>query len=112
MSNVCGLLHPTSMIQFQPSAPVADEIRALEFVIDGALNVAARQGHHHTCSVADELVQMIVRAAAGHCAAKAEGETLAPQIFTPHPLRRDDMVHARAHRETDRATSIDKAREQ
>src|SRR5712691_1498223 len=72
--------------QRQTPAPIAEEVRALELVVNGALEVAAHRGNCHPRSVARELVEMVMRGAAGDRAPVAEGVALAPQVRARHPL--------------------------
>src|SRR5579863_9179668 len=66
-----------SSAQGQAAAPIAEEVRAFEFVIDGALGIAAGRGREHPQSVARELVEMVMRGTAGDGAAEAERKRLA-----------------------------------
>src|SRR6266851_1818553 len=52
--------------QRQSPAPVAEVIRTLELVVNGALEIAAHRGKRHPRSVAYELVEMVMRGTAGY----------------------------------------------
>src|SRR5579863_2039394 len=101
-----------SSAQGQAAAPIAEEVRAFEFVIDGALGIAAGRGREHPQSVARELVEMVMRGTAGDGAAEAERKRLAPQVAARHPLASDDVMDAGARSEADRAAADRDAREE
>ena len=83
----------------QPPAPVADEIRTFELVVNRAFGVAASERRDHAYRVADKFLEMVVGAATGDRATEAVRVTLAAQVRSPHPIGRNNVMDPRVYRE-------------